>query len=905
METHSEAGSPQVPPPSPLLSTTPLTADASPQDGAQETTSIPTGDFSRRADDPLAPLTIPNPDGFTKAASESSAHKLTTTSTELQTLNAFARSLQQIAMLSAEADKGTAIDALSLSAKFTRLTVDMCHALNASGDASSSGREHDVGEGLIEIHLASLVHKRKSGIELTPAEHRMLATYSDTHDGKLKSPSWFAPFREILEVTIRSDRLPGPDAYLEHSPTCREKTRVDCQSLRQLSEELLRSRQSRDPDEGTNGPKTEALREEIAKLTAKLDRVLLAAKDVDPLKVVGCLEGAHVRVTPKMQIISELAKACNATGSVLEKVLGIEQSTPLETLSLPIIGVTHDAHSRPTLAATIREVPASRFQNEAESRSVDQLLSRFLELRICAEEVLQLISSTPPRLETEDRDARSALRSAMASLFPGGSASSRKALLALESNDSDSIRQQMPKLLTCRVLGGTVRSGDTLSFIFESPANISALGIAMRHLIRGSDESCSALRETLESAGARSVLHVADPVRKLIKDSDISGLVEFFDRHLEALRSKSHVQQEERATLLQALTVVTEEPKLRRALRGRLRNLEAASEIANSLCDSMAGGSEHAQFTEQMRARLNRRLSSDLSNYWGQTKTVEKILSRLKQNLLFLDKKWAWEGMPSGQLIPNGFLLYGEPGAGKTFFVQCLANELELPLVAVSREELGKAMQKAAKGEVSDMEQSLGDFLESKVKEALDRKQRSGARSVILFIDEMEAEFLQRDPKTGERAELARTNIMLRVIERMMGRYPEIQFFAATNHIEQVDRAALRFGRYGMHFEFALPTKEDVQAIISACLAQEGLEMASLKIPQAEIDETLKLGEKMVPLAIQMSINNAIALTRIAQEKRDISVTPELVKTLQSQLELIRTMNTIHDQSATLKEGAN
>ena len=80
----------------------------------------------------------------------------------------------------------------------------------------------------------------------------------------------------------------------------------------------------------------------------------------------------------------------------------------------------------------------------------------------------------------------------------------------------------------------------------------------------------------------------------------------------------------------------------------------------------------------------------------------------------------------------------------------------------------------------------------------------------------MEAEFLRRDPATSDRAELTRTNVMLRVIEKKIAEHPEIIFIGATNNINHVDPAAYRVGRFGIPFVVSLPEKEDVEHILAA-----------------------------------------------------------------------------------------
>lgn len=177
----------------------------------------------------------------------------------------------------------------------------------------------------------------------------------------------------------------------------------------------------------------------------------------------------------------------------------------------------------------------------------------------------------------------------------------------------------------------------------------------------------------------------------------------------------------------------------------------------------------------------------------------------------------------------NGYLLYGDPGAGKTFLVQCMANQLELPLISISREEMASAFEKASGTDEKQTESTLAAFMNDKIERARKDMDKSGSKACMLFIDELEAEFLKRDPETSPRAELIRTNIMLRVIENMIKKHPNILFVGATNHIDLVDPAALRLGRYGVHLEVKLPTQKDVEAILDGTFSRLNVQPPKLR----------------------------------------------------------------------------
>lgn len=131
-----------------------------------------------------------------------------------------------------------------------------------------------------------------------------------------------------------------------------------------------------------------------------------------------------------------------------------------------------------------------------------------------------------------------------------------------------------------------------------------------------------------------------------------------------------------------------------------------------------------------------------------------------------------WESIAErGGETPSGVLLYGPPGTGKTQLVRALAREL---------------------GDWHVFEVNTTDVLRDprKFKTLVD--QAADHRPAFVFLDE--ADELLRDRSMSHSA--GATNEILKSMDGLMGRVPELVFVAATNSPDALDAAAVRGGRF-------------------------------------------------------------------------------------------------------------
>jgi transitional endoplasmic reticulum ATPase len=138
-----------------------------------------------------------------------------------------------------------------------------------------------------------------------------------------------------------------------------------------------------------------------------------------------------------------------------------------------------------------------------------------------------------------------------------------------------------------------------------------------------------------------------------------------------------------------------------------------------------------------------------------------------------------------GLTIPNGMLLYGPPGCGKTFFAKHFAEEVGFNFIHVNPGTLKSRYVNATEENISKM------FQEAE-KNA----------PTIIFIEEISGLFPSRDSDVHEMSKNA-VEAMLAEMDRTGEK--GIFVLCATNYPEKIDAALLRAGRLDKRFYLSPP----------------------------------------------------------------------------------------------------
>jgi len=137
-----------------------------------------------------------------------------------------------------------------------------------------------------------------------------------------------------------------------------------------------------------------------------------------------------------------------------------------------------------------------------------------------------------------------------------------------------------------------------------------------------------------------------------------------------------------------------------------------------------------------------------------------------------------------GAELPKGMLLFGIRGTGKTWFVKCMAKELDLPMYRFIIESVKSKWY-------GESERALRHVF----------KMLRKIQPVILFIDEIDKLMTERGGQQEHEVSRALKNIIL----EEMSEKDDIILICTTNFPEQLDKAFLRAGRIDIKLPFLLP----------------------------------------------------------------------------------------------------
>jgi len=137
---------------------------------------------------------------------------------------------------------------------------------------------------------------------------------------------------------------------------------------------------------------------------------------------------------------------------------------------------------------------------------------------------------------------------------------------------------------------------------------------------------------------------------------------------------------------------------------------------------------------------------------------------------------------------PNGVLFYGPPGCGKTFFAECLADEVGFNFIKVKPSDVGSKYVHGGQEKISQL------FKDAK---------ENGP--TILFLDEMDAMIPSRDGSAGHHYESEVNEWLVQINNCSQN---EVFIIGATNRLNKIDTAVLRSGRFDRKIHIPIPDLE-------------------------------------------------------------------------------------------------
>lgn len=159
-----------------------------------------------------------------------------------------------------------------------------------------------------------------------------------------------------------------------------------------------------------------------------------------------------------------------------------------------------------------------------------------------------------------------------------------------------------------------------------------------------------------------------------------------------------------------------------------------------------------------------------------------------------------------GLTIPNGMLLYGPPGCGKTFFAEKMAEEIGFNFYQIKP---------------SDIQSKFVNASQENIKNLFDEA-REQAPSII-FIDELDALVPSRDSSNISHMNTSVVNEFLAQMNNCGD--DGIFIIGATNRPDAIDQAILRSGRLDKHIYLPPPDFEARKLMFELYLSKRPIEI--------------------------------------------------------------------------------
>ena len=205
-----------------------------------------------------------------------------------------------------------------------------------------------------------------------------------------------------------------------------------------------------------------------------------------------------------------------------------------------------------------------------------------------------------------------------------------------------------------------------------------------------------------------------------------------------------------------------------------------------------------------------------------------------------------------GLTIPNGMLLYGPPGCGKTFFAKHFAEEVGFNYMEVKPSTLKSKWVNATQENIGKM---FADAEEN--------------APTIIFIDEMNELVPNRDSGNVHEMSLGAVNEMLAQMDRTGEK--GIFIIGATNYPNMIDPAILRAGRLDKKYYLAPPDKKAREIMLKLYLEKRPYDFG------IDYEHIAELTENYVSADLKLIIDDASRKALEAKSKITQKILEEVI----------------------------
>lgn len=192
--------------------------------------------------------------------------------------------------------------------------------------------------------------------------------------------------------------------------------------------------------------------------------------------------------------------------------------------------------------------------------------------------------------------------------------------------------------------------------------------------------------------------------------------------------------------------------------------------------------------------------------------------------------------------LPNGLLLYGPPGCGKTFIAKKIAEELSVPLIAINESDIGSSYVHGTTARIASV------FGEANSK-----------APCVLFFDEISSFLPKRDSLISSQ-QYKESEVSEFLVHLESAGAKGVLVIGATNFPERLDSAIMRSGRMDKRFLIGPPDKEARMEIFKLQLEDRPHTVG------ANLEFMADLTEGFVSSDIKLAVDNAARIALAAKE---------------------------------------
>ena len=289
--------------------------------------------------------------------------------------------------------------------------------------------------------------------------------------------------------------------------------------------------------------------------------------------------------------------------------------------------------------------------------------------------------------------------------------------------------------------------------------------------------------------------------RDMLDDAILSRFGWEMEIALPGATERTRIFKQEMESVFSGAVIPEEMGSLTQGMSGRdLRHL--ASQVRTLAYPGAPSREMYLDAVKSSRKAHNTRVDSEAR--WETLVLDAGVLERLKLTCSLLRDAETWRAQ--GVSVPRSLLLTGPPGVGKTEIGRTLANESGLGFLAAT---------------TADVKANFLGQSGNRVKQLFERARTN--TPVILFLDELDiiapARLGGSDPLTDEIV-----GQLLQELDGIQVRDSEVFLLAATNHLEQIDRAVL--SRFEERLAIPLPDLHGRERLLTVLLQKKRVSFA-------------------------------------------------------------------------------